>query len=99
MREACVHENHHEERRVVMAGVLHATWYGYSNNGRQSFVIAAHDRHNGFDSDACFPIEGVFFEHHNRTYTFDAHIQFWNQKREIGNPVIFEVPKICKRPF
>merc|ERR1711934_31501 len=97
LREACIKENYHQERRVIIGGRLHATWYGYFNNGRENMMIAAHDRHNGGAEHHCIPIEGAFFDHHDRHYTFEAKVSFWNIHLGIGNPIVFEVPHLCKR--
>jgi len=97
LREACVRENHHEEFRLTIGGHLHCTFYGFTNNGHQSNVVAAHSRHNGGNEDHCIPVEGVFLARHDNSVSVDARLAFFNVKIGIGNPIVFEVPKICKR--
>jgi len=90
MPEACVRDNHHEERHLIIGGELEATWYGFTTAEYQRNVVVS--RHH------CLPIEGVLFEHHGRQYQFDLRVNYWNVRHGIGNPVIFELPSICPRP-
>jgi hypothetical protein len=89
MREACVHENHHEERKLIIGGTLHARWFGFTTQERQrNMIVSEHE---------CIPVEGSFLEHHNRHYQFDGAVQFWNIRHGIGNPIIFEIPHMCRK--
>lgn len=43
------------------------------------------------------PFSGIFLEHHQRNYKFDSRVDFWNVKIGIGNPIVFELPDVCRR--
>jgi len=89
VREACVPEKPKKTRHLTIGGTLDAVMYAYGNETMVETLLVA--------AKTCVPIEGMFFEHHNRDYSFGAVVKFLNIKIGIGNKAIWRIPTECQK--
>jgi len=88
-RSICVRDNHRQQLDLLVGGHLRSKLFRYTQQQLVTDVLVA--------EEGCVPIGGAMLEHHERQYSFDADIRFYNIRFGIGNPVIWELPANCPR--